>query len=81
MMTVYDGDIDAYVEHFATDVSLFDEQLQYLKDAPPTPTRSFPKQFVQWIKDHNHAPLGDFFYSAYPGLTVSDVVNATEAPK
>ncbi len=81
MMTVYDGDIDAYVEHFATGVSLFDEQLQYLKDAPPTPTRSFPKQFVQWIKDHNYAPLGDFFYSAYPGLTVSDVVNATEALK
>ena len=38
MMTVYDGDFDAYVEHFAIDVPLFDEQLKYLKDAPPLPT-------------------------------------------
>jgi cytochrome P450 len=77
MMTVYDGDFDAYVEHFAVDVPLFDEQLKYLEGAPPTPTVKFPKEFVEWIKRHNRAPFGGYFYSAYPTLTVADVKNAT----
>jgi hypothetical protein len=42
-----DGDFEAYVEHFAIDVPLFDEQLKYLKDAPPLPTSKYPKQFVE----------------------------------
>ena len=80
MMTVYDGDFEAYVEHFAIDVPLFDEQLKYLEDAPPTPTREFPKEFVQWIKKHNRGedPFGGYFYSAYPTVTVADVKNATD---
>jgi hypothetical protein len=79
MMTVYDGDIDAYVEHFAIDVELFDEQLKYLEGAPPTPTRLHPKEFVDWIKRHNRGdkPFGGYFYSAYPTTTVADVENAT----
>jgi cytochrome P450 len=77
MMTVYDGDFDAYVEHFAIDVPLFDEQLKYLEGAPRTPTAKFPKEFVEWIKRHNRAPFGGYFYSAYPTDTVADVKNAT----
>ncbi len=77
MMTVYDGDFDAYVEHFAIDVPLFDEQLKFLEGAPRTPTRLFPKEFVEWIKQHNRAPFGGYFYSAYPTATVADVTNAT----
>jgi hypothetical protein len=60
MMTIYDGDFDAYVEHFAIDVPLFDEQLKYLEGAPPTPTRQHPKEFVEWIRKHNQAPFGGF---------------------
>jgi hypothetical protein len=77
MMTVYDGDFDAYVEHFAIDVPLFNEQLKYLEGAPRTPTSEFPKEFVEWIKRHNRAPFGGYFYSAYPTVTVADVTNAT----
>jgi cytochrome P450 len=77
MMTVYDGDFDAYVEHFASDVPLFDEQLKYLEGSPRTPTSEFPKEFVEWIKRHNRAPFGGYFYSAYPAVTVADVTNAT----
>jgi cytochrome P450 len=76
MMTVYDGDFDAYVEHFAIDVPLFDEQLKYLEGSPRTPTSEFPKEFVEWIKRHNRAPFGGYFYSAYPTDTVADVKNA-----
>jgi len=77
MMTVYDGDFDAYVLHFAIDVPLFNEQLKYLEGAPRTPTSEFPKEFVEWIKRHNRAPFGGYFYSAYPTVTVADVKNAT----
>ncbi|WP_291870075.1 hypothetical protein [Bradyrhizobium sp.] len=79
MMTVYDGDFDAYVEHFAIDVELFDEQLKYLEGAPPTPVRLHPKEFVDWIKRHNRGeqPFGGYFYSAYPTTTVADIDNAT----
>jgi len=79
MMTVYDGDFEAYVEHFAIDVPLFDEQLKYLKDAPPLPTSKYPKQFVEWIDKHNMPPFGGYFYSAYPTLTVADIENAKKA--
>ena len=79
MMTVYDGDFEAYVEHFAIDVPLFDQQLEYLEGAPPTPTREHPKEFVEWINKHNHVPFGGYFYSAYPGLTVADIENAVKS--
>ena len=81
MVTAYDGDFDAYVEHFATAVDLFDEQLQYLEGAPPPPVRKDPKAFVEWIRKHNHRPLGDYFYSAYPRVTASQVHNAFAPPE
>jgi hypothetical protein len=81
MMTVYDGNFDAYVEHFAVDVPLFDEQLKYLEGAPPTPTSKYPKEFVEWIREHNRPPLSGYFYSAYPLLTVGDVINAAESAR
>ncbi|MCG2595442.1 cytochrome P450 [Ramlibacter sp. XY19] len=76
MYTVYDGDFEAYVEHFALKVPLFDEQFKYLKDPPPSPVKDHPKEFVDMIRRHNHAPLADFFYSAYPRVGVADILNA-----
>jgi cytochrome P450 len=76
MYTVYDGDFDAYVEHFAMKVPLFNEQFRYLEDAPPTPVREHPREFIEFLRKNNHAPLGDYFYSAYPGAAVVDIQNA-----
>jgi hypothetical protein len=75
MMTVYDGDFDAYVEHFATQVALFDEQLKLLEDAPPTPVRDHPKEFVEWIRKNNRTPMGGYFYSAYPLVSAAEIAN------
>lgn len=75
MYTVYDGDFDAYVEHFALKVPLFDEQFRFLKGAPRTPVRDFPKDFVNFIRDHNRAPAAHYFYSAYPELGVAEIHN------
>lgn len=76
MSTVYDGDFDAYVEHFALKVPLFDEQFKYLEDAPPTPIRDHPKEFVATIHKYNKDPLGGYFFSAYPHVAVSDIRHA-----
>jgi hypothetical protein len=76
MMTTYDGDFDAYVEHFATDVELFDEQLKYLEGAPEPPVRENAKAFVEWIRKHNRAPMGGYFYSAYPLATAARIDHA-----
>lgn len=73
MYTVYDGDFDAYVEHFALKVPLFDEQFKYLNKAPRTPVREYPKEFVKFIKDHNRSPVAGYFYSAYPPLGAADI--------
>lgn len=75
MYTVYDGDFDAYVEHFALKVPLFDEQFKYLEGAPRSPVRLYPKEFVDFIRKHNNSPLGGYFYSAYPRLGVAEIHN------
>lgn len=77
LSTVYDGDFDAYVEHFAVKVPLFDKQFELLADAPPLPIRDHPKEFLATIRKYNRAPLGNYFFSAYPHTSVSDVHNAT----
>lgn len=74
MITIYDGDFDAYVEHFASAVELFNEQLPLLKDSPPLPVKEHPKEFVEWIRKHNRTPMAGYFYSAY-SASVADIVN------
>lgn len=77
LSTVFDGDFDAYVEHFAVKVPLFDKQFEYLDVKQELPIRKYPKQFVENIRKYNKAPLADYFYSAYPTLTVNDIKNAS----
>jgi hypothetical protein len=76
MYTVYDGDFDAYVEHFAMKVPLFNEQFRYLEGAPPTPVHEHPREFVEFLRKNNNAPLGGYFYSAYPGAGVAEIQKA-----
>ena len=76
--TVYDGDFDAYIEHFALKVDLFDVLFQYIEDAPPLPVREHPKEFVETIRDHDKTPYGQYFYSAYPTTAVAQIANAAK---
>lgn len=67
--TVYDGDFDAYVDHFALSVGdLFDSLFEYLEPAPPRPISDYPLEFLAMIKRFNRAPAGGYFFSAYPAL-------------
>ncbi len=76
LYTVYDGDFDAYIEHFALRVELFDKLFECIEDAPPTPVRDYPKEFVETIRRYNRAPLGSYFFSAYGTTTVANVRQA-----
>ena len=80
MSTVYDGDFDAYVEYFATSVPLFDRQFKYLAVDQQFPIKDHPKQFVDNIRKYNRAPLGDYFFSAYPTTTVAAIEDFEAKP-
>lgn len=75
LYTVYDGDFDAYVQYFADEVELFDSLFEFIEDAPPTPVRKHQKEFIDRIRKYNRAPLGSYFFSAYPSVTVADIRN------
>jgi len=75
LFTVYDGDFDAYVQYFAAEVELFDSLFEFIDDAPPTPVRQNQKEFIERIRRYNRAPLGNYFFSAYPPVTVADIRN------
>ncbi len=73
--TVYDGDFDAYVQHFALKVDdLFDQLFEFIENAPPRPVADNPDAFVATIKRFNTAPAEGYFFSAYPLAEVPQIV-------
>ena len=72
--TVYDGDFDGYVEHFALKVDdLFDRLFEHIEGAPPLPVAENPGAFVDVIRHHNAPPVHGYFFSAYPRCEVPDI--------
>ncbi len=75
--TVYDGDFDAYVMHFALKVDdLFDLLFESIDGAPRLPVADYPNDFVNTIRQYNQAPVAGYFYSAYPLGEVPDLCRA-----
>nr|WP_315182752.1 cytochrome P450 [uncultured Albidiferax sp.] len=73
--TVFDGDFDAYIEHFAVQIGpLFDQLLEHIQHASPRPVAEFPKEFVDTIRRFNQPPVGGYFYSAHPLQTVDKTI-------
>lgn len=80
LFTTYDGDFDAYIEHFALQTGpLFDRLFEYIEDAPPSPVRQFPKEFVETIRRYNEAPVEGYFFSAYPKQSVATILGTVGA--
>jgi hypothetical protein len=72
--TVYDGDFESYVEHFALDAGdLFDLLFEHIEDAPPRPVREHPQEFVALIARYNRPPAGGYLFSAYPRLETREI--------
>jgi hypothetical protein len=74
VITAYDGTLDAYVNVFIDKVgSVFNLLLKHMADAPPLPVEQFRDEFLAYVKSHD-LPVVDPFYSAYPRLTVVDIL-------
>ena len=74
VITSYDGDFDVYIRaftHFLGDI--FDALLSHMSDAPPLPVQDHIAEFLAYVKDNDRSH-GQSFYSAYPTLTVQDIL-------
>jgi hypothetical protein len=75
VFTAYDGSLDAYVNAFVDNVGqVFDLLLAHMEDAPPLPVEQHRDEFLAYIRAHD-VPVVEPFYSAYPTLTVLDILN------
>lgn len=79
LRTVYDGDFDSYVQHFALAAGeLFDLIFASIEGGPPLPVAEHPNEFVETIRRYNRTPLGGYFYSAYPTRKVTRILGEPE---
>ena len=75
VFTAYDGSLDRYVNAFVDKVGqIFDLLLSHMEDAPPLPVEQHRQEFLAYIQAHD-VPVVEPFYSAYPTLTVLDILS------
>ena len=73
VITSYDGRFDTYINEFVNEIGdVFDKILAHVADAPPLPVTVHRQEFLRYVADHD-VPSVDF-YSAYPDLTVLDIL-------
>ncbi len=83
VITTYDHDFETYITDFVDEIGhVFDMLLSHMEDAPPLPVTDHRQEFLQYVRDHD-IPAIQPFYSAYPTLTVLDILDAadTRAPQ
>jgi cytochrome P450 len=67
LFTMYDGDFDTYIGHFAKEFGhLFDRFFSHVAVMPKMPIREHPFEFVQYLKQFLQAPAEGYYFSAYP---------------
>lgn len=67
LFTMYDGDFDTYIGHFAKEFGhLFDRFFSHVAISPKMPIREHPFEFVQYLKQFLQAPAEGYYFSAYP---------------
>jgi hypothetical protein len=78
--TVYDGDFEAYVSHFALTVDdMFDQLFMSIEGSPPLPVRDYPNEFVETLRRFNLPPAGGYLFSAYPTAETHQITAAVDA--
>jgi len=76
LITEFDGDFVTYVQDFANSLGqVFDALFAHIADAPPLPVEDpqNTQAFIEFMQKNNVAP--SFFYSAYPDLTVVNILD------
>ncbi len=81
IITTFDGSFADYIDAFVNTIGpVFDKLLVHMKDAPPLPVGSNRDAFLAYVKAHDRASVQPF-YSAYPDLTVRDILTLQNAAK
>ena len=81
LRTIYDGQFEAYLRHFALQAGdLFDGLFEYIEGAPPRPVAEHPHEFIETLRRHNRAPLAGYLFSAYPRVQ-SEQIRSRIEPK
>ncbi|MFD2091512.1 hypothetical protein [Blastococcus deserti] len=76
VITTYDGDFAAYVNEFVDHIGdVFNALLEHMADAPPLPVQAHRQEFLDYVRGHDLGCVPPF-YSAYPDLTVLDILAA-----
>ena len=74
VITSYDGDFERYIQAFTDEIGdIFNKLLSHMKDAPKLPVQENLREFLQYVKNNDRS-FGKSFYSAYPELTVFDIL-------
>ena len=84
VITSYDGDFARYIQDFTREIGdIFNTLLERMLDAPPLPVQNNLKAFMLYIQENDRSFVnGELqpLYSAYPTLTVQDILaNAGKA--
>lgn len=75
LFTMYDGDFDTYIGHFAKEFGhLFDRFFEHVAISPPMPIREHPFEFVQYLKQFVQQPVEGYYFSAYAEATTCQIV-------
>jgi hypothetical protein len=74
LLTTYDGDFDTYIYDFTKHLSqVFNMVLPNAVDPPPLPVEKNVDAFAAWVRERD-LPVVSAYYSAYPDLTVQDIL-------
>ena len=74
VITSYDGSFDDYILAFIDAIGgVFNMLLAHIQDAPPLPVEDHSPEFLKYIRE-NDLKCEPPFYSAYPGLTVVEIL-------
>jgi hypothetical protein len=79
VITSYDGDFVRYIEDFTKDIGdIFNALLACMVDAPTLPVQNNLKEFILYVQNNDRSYVDGKLqplYSAYPTLSVSDILN------
>ncbi|WP_392475936.1 hypothetical protein [Nostoc sp. C110] len=75
VITTFDGDFDFYINEFINEIGdVFNQLLVHMENASPVPVQKYRQEFFQYTRDNN-VPIIEPFYSAYPDLTVLNILD------
>lgn len=78
VITTFDHDFERYIADFVDEIGhVFDMLLSHMEGAPPLPVRDHRQEFLEYVREHD-MPAIQPFYSAYPTLTVLDILDAAD---